>query len=523
MLAMNNNKNLFEILREKRNQIAKENNIKPFVVLHNSVLREVAEIKPSSLEELGRIKGMRGKKLSKYGGFILETLNEFSTNSTPVTSEDRIFSVSEFIDFLNNIISPQRAIVQGEIGQTKFMNGYIFFSLIDKNKEGVLNCFIWRNILDNFGVELKEGLELKVEGFPNIYKRSGRFNFEVGRISLVGEGALRQAYEALKKRLSAAGFFAKERKKPLPKYVERIGLITSSFGDAKNDFLTHLGKFGFKVYFYDVRVEGLYAVDEITSAIRWFNENIFDVEVLVLTRGGGSLESLQTFNSETTAKAIFSSRIPIITGIGHENNETISDLVADIYASTPTDAARILSDHWRHAEDLLSFFETNIVSILKGRYVNMKERLVTFEGNFISIINRGINSKRKEISSLQTRLILSFQRIFDKVKSVERNFLNNWERIRTQILTIGQAVDNQKGILFQETNRWLHSLKTGLLNIEQRLTLSDPIARLKQGYSIALNIGHQVIKSSKQIKVGEELSLKFYEGSAKTRVEERRG
>lgn len=519
---MNNNKNLFELLREKRNQIAKESNIKPFVVLHNSVLREIAETEPSSLEELGKIKGMGGKRLSKYGEFILETLNKFSTNSTPAISEDKIFSVSEFIDYLNSIITPKRAIIQGEIGQIKPMNGYIFFSMIDKNEEGVLNCFVWRNTLDNFGVELKEGLELKVEGFPNIYKRNGRFNFEVERISLVGEGSLKQAFEALKKRLSATGFFAQERKKPVAKYVESIGLITSSFGEAKNDFLTHLGKFGFKIYFYDVRVEGLYAVDEVTSAIHWFNENIFDVEVLVLTRGGGSLESLQPFNSEATAKAIFSSRIPIITGIGHENNETIADLVADVYASTPTDAARILSDPWRQAQDLLSSYETNIVTILKGEYANMEERLTALESNFASAINKVISFKKESIESLQRALILSFHRIIDKIKSTERNFLNNWGNLRTKILTLKQAVSNQENTLLKEVNRWFRMLQMSLDNVEQKLRLSDPTGRLKQGYSIVFNTGNKVIKSSRQIKVNEEIFLKFYEGGAATRVEKKK-
>lgn len=436
--------------------------------------------------------------------------------------EEKVYSVSEFIDFINELLVPKRAIVQGEVNQIKSMNNYTFFTLVDKKEEAVLNCFVWQSKLESFGVELKEGLELKVEGFPKIFKRKGGFNFEVEHIGLVGEGALKQAFEALKKKLTADGYFELERKKPILKYSERIGLITSVYGDAKNDFLTHLGKFGFKIRFYNVRVEGLYAIDEITSAIRWFNENIGDIEALVLTRGGGSLESLQPFNSEGVAKAIFASKIPIITAIGHENNETIADLVADVYASTPTDAARILSDPWRQAHDLLSSYETNIVTTLKGKYVNMEEKLTAFRSNFVSATNKVISFKKERIESLQKVLMLSFHRIIDKIKSTERNFLNNWEKLRTQILTLRQSVGNQENTLFKEINRWFRVLQVSLDNIEQRVRLSDPTGRLKQGYSVVFNIGNKVIKSSRQIKVNEEIFLKFYEGGATTRVEKKK-
>lgn len=517
-----NNQNFYELLRQRRNEVAKEAGIKPYMVLHNSVLSEIAEKKPTTTEELGKIKGMGKKRLERYGGFILETINGSFISLAPKIAEEKVYSVSEFIDFINELLVPKRAIVQGEVNQIKSMNNYTFFTLVDKNEEAVLNCFVWQSKLEGFGVELKEGLELKIEGFPKIFKRKGGFNFEVEHIGLVGEGALKQAFEALKKKLAVDGYFELERKKPIPKYSERIGLITSVYGDAKNDFLTHLGKFGFKIHFYNVRVEGLYAIDEITSAIRWFNENMGDVEALVLTRGGGSLESLQPFNSEAIAKAIFASKIPIITAIGHENNETIADLVADVYASTPTDAARILSDPWRQVQNLLSSYETNIITTLKDKYDNIEEKLTAFGSNFVSAINMVISFRKERVESLQRALILSFYRIIDRIKSTERNFLNNWGRLRAQILTLRQSVGNQENTLFKEVTRWFRVLQVSLDNVEEKLKLSDPTGRLKQGYSIIFNIGNKVIKSSKQINVGEEIILKFYEGGASTRVEKKK-
>lgn len=510
---------LYESLRQKRNELAKQKDVKPFMVLHNKVLQEIAREKPTTLEKLAKVKGMGPKKIAKYGKFILEAINSLSSNATPKTSEEKVFSVGEFIDFLNQILVPQKAIVQGEVGEVKPRNNYTFFKLLDKKEEAVLSCFVWNDRLSRFGIKLKEGLELKVGGYPKLVKSKGYFSFEVEHIGLVGEGALKIAFEELKKKLAAAGFFAPERKKEILPYVEKIGLITSAFADAKTDFLTHLGKFGFKIHFCDVRVEGLYAIDDITSAIRWFNENMLDVEVLVLTRGGGSLENLQAFNSEAVAKAIFGSKIPIITGIGHERDETIADLVADIYASTPTDAARILSDPWRDARFLVTNYEENISSIFTKNCANIGGKLVTFEESFISSFDKFLRLEFEKIRSLQKELNFLFQRVFEIFRKSESTFSHNLEKLEDRISQIFLEVGNTENSIKRETKRWLKSLRECISQIEERLKLADPTYRLKQGYSIVFNKTKQIIKSTKQIKIGESLNLRFYEGSATSRVE----
>jgi exodeoxyribonuclease VII large subunit len=462
----NNYQSLFARLRALRNKIAKQANVKPFMVLHNKVLEAIAEKKPVTYEELSKIKGMGQKRISKYGSTLLEV----------VKNKEKILSVGEYIDLLNQILVPQRAVIKGEVGKISGRGRYLFFTLRDKNEEAVLNCFVWKDTLDNFGIDLKEGVEIKVEGYPKIFKRRGNFNFEVERIGLLGEGYLKQAFEALKKKLAAAGFFAPERKKKVEKYLRTIGLITSKFGDAKNDFLTHLGKFGFKIYFYDVRVEGLYAVDDIFSAIRYFNETLPDTQVLALIRGGGSLESLQAFNSEVVAKAIFASRIPIITGVGHENDETIADLVADIHASTPTDAARILSDPWRNA------------ALLLNQYKN----------------------------SFLDRLYYHYQRTKDKIFFAEKFFGSIFNKYKQKLEVITE-------VFLQDSTRWLKFLQNKLDQLEQILKLSDPRLRLQQGYSIVFNKANQVIKSALQLKIGEFVNLKFYQGEALSKIEKING
>lgn len=516
----NNNQCLYELLRQKRNEIAKEVGLEPFKILHNKHLREIVEKQPKSIEEIASIKGIGIKKALKYGQFILEIIKDLNLSSPVKThKEEKIFSVSEYIDSLNQILTPQTAIIIGEVSNVSPRVNYTFFSLHDKNADALLNCFVWQNRLEEFAVELKEGLELKIAGFPKIYERYGKLTFEVEYLGLIGEGALKIALEKLKKKLEVEGYFALERKKALPKYVTRIGLITSGFGDAKNDFLTHLNKFGLKIYFYDVRVEGLYAVEDITEAIRWFNENLLGVEVLVLTRGGGSLESLQAFNSEAVAKAIFSSKIPIINGVGHENDITIADLVADVRASTPTDAAKILSDPWKNGSKNLSIIGVNIVSLFLS---NLKNYLITIESsekNLYKIAKEILATKLSVLNNLQNNLGYQFGNLLQRVKETQLLFSNNQEILKRLTLGYTKEINSLEQAFSYENKRWLTYFNNKLLNIEQKLNLGSPEIRLKQGYSIILSANKKIVKSCKQIKFGDILNLKFHRGGASSKVE----
>lgn len=509
---------LYEQLRKERNELAQKTGVQPFMVLHNKVLRELAQRQPTTVEELGAIKGMGSKRVTKYGQWILNAINGSISSSISVTPEEKIYSVSEFIDFINELLAPKRAVVQGEVNQIKPMGSYTFFTLLDKDGDAALNCFVWQSKLDSFGIELKEGLELKVEGFPKIYKRGGRFNFEVEHIGLVGKGVVKQAFEILKKKLAAEGYFELKRKKPIPAYAHKIGLITSAHGDAINDFLTHLGKFGLRVCFYDVRVEGLYAVEEVTSAIRWYNENMGDIEVLVLTRGGGSLESLQPFNSEAVAKAIFGSRIPIISGVGHENDVTIADLVADVRASTPTHAARILSDPWQGSEVFLTNAQRNILSVITKTIEDLNGKVLRLEETILWAQTAMLGRYFQKTETLQTVLGLQFQKLISQIKQAQSRFISNYGRLQDIWFRYKNAVDSQGKMLTNENTRWLRFWGENIKSMEQKLQLASPELRLKQGYSIIQDEKHTIIKNSRQVRVGDLLTLKFHQGGALSTV-----
>lgn len=471
---------LFEELRLWRNTVAETMHREPYMVLQNSVLLEIATKQPTSLAELRKLRGMGDAKVSQFGYDILAIVKgEVELPPAPPASSDplseTVYTVSDLIESINRLLSFQQVVVQGEIGSIDMRGRYTFFTLLDPQENALINCFVWEDKLRSQGVELTEGMTVQVAGHPNIYKRTGRLTFEVGRVSLIGEGALKIAFERLKARLEGLGYFDIEQKKPLPPYIRRIGLITSSYADARKDFLTHLGNFGFYIDFYHIRVEGLYAVDDIKQAISWFNKQPRPVDVIVLTRGGGSLDSMQAFNNEDVASALFASKIPVLTGIGHENDLSIADLVADRFASTPTDAGRILSEDWRRLAELLSGYETFFTSRVGGLMALTSERLSVLGEKLTRLFTITCAAYAKQLLDLKQEFTISL-------------------------------------------NRTLFQTEQKILASENLLKAHDPLHRLRQGYSIVRNDHGNVVKSSRSLTKGDKVHILFGDGSADTEI-----
>lgn len=262
----------------------------------------------------------------------------------------RALTVSEFLKGTNDVLASVPALVEGELsGFSLRQERWAFFSL--KDEDSVVECFMpaWK-----LRHEVADGMLVRVAGVPQVYAKSGRFRIVVEAMEPVGEGSLKQAFELLKQKLEREGLFAPGRKRALPRFPETIGLIASRESAAYTDFVRILkDRWGStSVLHVEVPVQGDQAVAAIVRAFRWFavQHGISDLRfqipnVLVLIRGGGSLEDLQAFNSEEVARAIFASPIPVVVGVGHERDVSIADLVADVRASTPSNAAeRVVPD-----------------------------------------------------------------------------------------------------------------------------------------------------------------------------------
>ncbi|MEZ6255163.1 MAG: exodeoxyribonuclease VII large subunit [Patescibacteria group bacterium] len=384
-------------------------------------------------------------------------------------------TVGQYLDNVNEILKQIPTSITGEVTEFTDRGNTIFFTLSDKNEQAILSCLIWKFKFNKLGITLEEGMEVKITGTANMYKPSGRFSFVADTIVPQGEGALKKAYEQLKLKLTEKGYFDASRKRELPNYIEHVGLITADKSDAKKDFETHLGKYGYKIYFQDVRVEGVNAIDNVVNAITSLNQSTYPIEVIVLTRGGGSLESLQAFNSEAVAKAIYGSKIPVISAIGHENDISISDLVADIRASTPTDAGKIISADWREAQ----------------------EKLATYQNNFVYFFqNNQIDKAKQATTGLITSVVILGQTVEVYKNKLQYNMLN----------------------MFRLSDLWTVKFVKELEANQKLLAANDPLLKLQQGYSITRDLKGNIIRNAKTIKEGEQIETQLGEGMLKSVV-----
>lgn len=485
-------KNLLEKLKQWQSDRARRDNVEAYRVLPYSALEEIARREPKTPEELLEIKGIKEKKLARYGKEILNIvsgglsltttyksddqgnlLQDKKEDQVAARDEDKIFEVGEYLDFLNAKLLEAEAKIKGEVSSVENRGNYVFFGIKDKAGESLLNCFIWGNDYEISGVELEEGMEVVIWGFPNVYKPSGRLSFQTKLIEIVGEGALKKAYDELKKKLESEGLFAPERKKPIPDFSHRIGLITSHQGAAIGDFTSNLGSYGFQIKFYDSRVEGKQAVFDLVKAVKWFGKNMPDLDAVVLIRGGGSLESLQAFNTEVLVREIANSKIPVLAGIGHEKDISLAALAADKMVSTPTGAAVEISRSWDEAASKVSEAERNLLSYLS--------------------------------------------RVFERFEKAKQSLHREAEKIGQAIFygkdKIGASLKN----IYAAFSRLLSDIKEQIKNAEDQIRLNNPERQLKLGYSL-VSLGGKIVRSVKNVEVGDEVDIKVSDGELKSKI-----
>lgn len=254
---------------------------------------------------------------------------------------EQVYSVSDFQAVCNQILETAftGVIVEGEIASFKVNQGkYVFFDL--KDDQSSVACFMMKYALR---FPLEDGMKVRVRAMPKL-TNWGKFSLTVQAIMPVGEGSLKKSFELLKKKLAAEGLFATEKKRPLPVQIARIGVISSTQAAGYADFCKILNERwgGLKILTAHTQVQGMVAADQIIRALNYFNER-GEVDVIAIIRGGGSADDLAVFNDEALVRAVAASKIPVITGIGHEVDESLCDLAADVVASTPSNAAQMLT------------------------------------------------------------------------------------------------------------------------------------------------------------------------------------
>ena len=492
---------LFSKLKEWRKDTAQKEGVELYRILPNKVLEGITRLKPKTKEELLDIKGIREKKFEKYGKDILALINDKNDGvilksvkqDEQEQSESNAYSVSSYLNLLNDQLQLQQARIQGEISSLDIRENYLFFSLKDKKDESVLSCFMWSNNYELCGIDLETGMEVIIEGFPEIYKPSCRLSLKVSTVELVGEGVLKKAYDKLKKKFDQEGLFAEERKKSLPDFPQKIGLITSKSGAVIHDFSTNLGQYGYQIKFVNSRVEGQTAVHDLISAINYFENK--DIDVLVIIRGGGSLESLQAFNNEVLVRKIITLNMPVICGIGHEKDVPLASLVADLMVSTPTAVTVVLNKSWDKALNRIQIFERDLIYKYQETLSVEKHRLGTITGDL------------KQKSTF----------IFKKFELLKVQLNNELVNLGHILKDANVALNNFSKLLIANFKRNFSQFEDYLNSTEKRLKTVNPLRQLKLGYSIT-RIKGVVVRSIKQVNQGEKLDIQVADGKIESQV-----
>ncbi|MBQ5954961.1 MAG: exodeoxyribonuclease VII large subunit [Firmicutes bacterium] len=284
----------------------------------------------------------------------------------------RPITVTQLNDYIARVFDSDTLLmnvaVTGEISNLKYhSSGHVYFSLNDENSK--VNCFLPSSYVKNLSYELGDGLEITASGKVNVYRRGGYYSLFVRSIQVAGEGNLSMAFQLMKEKLEKEGLFDPAHKRPIPAFPHKIGILTSSTGAAVKDIVKIIRSKNelVDILIFPVQVQGEGAAQNIAETLKFVNDNYDDIDTLIVGRGGGSQEDLWAFNEEVLARAIYDSRIPVISAVGHEIDFSISDFVADLRAETPTAAADIAVPDIGELVERLNKFSDEMLIHLKNK------------------------------------------------------------------------------------------------------------------------------------------------------------
>jgi exodeoxyribonuclease VII large subunit len=400
----------------------------------------------------------------------------------------KVLSVGELTRSLKEIVETAYACVwvEGEVSNlARPSSGHQYLTL--KDDEAPIRAVIYRAVALRMRFDLRDGMRIIVRGRLTLYMPRGEYQLLIEEVHPKGIGPLELAFRQLKEKLSVRGYFEPARKKPLPRIPRRVVLITSGTGSAVRDMLEILSRRwpAVEVWICPVRVQGEGAAAEIADALGFVNRlrpaDGVGIEVLILGRGGGSLEDLWPFNEECVAQAIFESRIPVVTGIGHEDDLTIADMVADCRALTPSEAAeRIVPDR-----------------------AKVLEWLGDLEGRLLALLNRRVEQLRFRVDDLANRGV----------------FRNPLERIRNEERRLDDLVDRMRRAIQKRAERSQQKLET----LAAQLDTLSPLNVLNRGYSLtSLETNRELVRSSEGVRIGQRIVTRLRHGQIISRVEETR-
>ena len=390
--------------------------------------------------------------------------------------------------------------VIGEVSNFKrHGSGHVYFSL--KDEASRVDCFLPAGVYGGLGFRLADGVEAVAEGYVNVYEKGGRYSLTVRRITEAGQGDLALAFERLKQKLSEKGYFDEAAKKPLPAFPLSIAIVTSETGAAVNDMVKIITSRNnvVDILIFPTLVQGEGAADMIAGRIRQVNADYADTDVIIVGRGGGSSEDLAAFNEEAVADAIYGSRIPVISAVGHETDFTIADFVADRRAETPTAAAALAApDTWELAEDV-------------------EEVFAQVRGCMTALVSRsGLRLRANNMDALLGRLksgISERAMHADALKASIQGAARMKAGRGAELSSIKASICN---IVHGRAERAAYRVRLQA----EKLEVLDPLRVLSRGYAIIEDQGGRAVSRAAELQPGQKISARFADGRAAAAVED---
>ncbi len=409
--------------------------------------------------------------------------------------DEPIYSVSEFVDAMRMMLADMTVKVRGEVSNFHLNQGrLVFFDL--KDTASYISCFMMAFSLD---VALEDGMEIVVTASPSLFKKSGKFHLAIKKIELVGVGALQKEYERLRNQLEKEGLFDASHKRPLPKFPEHVAVLTSLDSAALTDVkrvLANRWPYA-QVSVFPMGVQGKEAIPGILRAVQWVNQEAEMIDTAILTRGGGSLEDLQAFNSEEVCRAVFACKVPTVTGVGHERDETLVEYVADVRAATPSNAAELAVPHHDDVMYVLNQLSDRGARALTTSLHIEKERF------------------RDAVNHMEQRIRLPVQRL----RLILADFPHAVARFSEQLKRQRQEIVIGETSIYEKLERKLDMEQQKVLHTTELLTSLSPLRVLERGYSVTTAENGRVVRDVSQLSKGDSVSTTLAKGRFRSVVQ----
>ena len=447
-------------------------------------------------------------------GFVFET---------PRAETRRIWKVADLVGEVRTHIEREYADlwVEGEISNLRpAPSGHIYFTL--KDGDAQLPTVLFRRQASLLRFRPEDGLQVLVRGKVSVYEQRGQMQIVAGFMEPVGAGSLQVAFEQLKTQLQQEGLFDQERKKPLPAFPRCVGIVTSPGGAVIRDFLNVANRrhAALDVLLYPALVQGETAAAEIAAGIAYFNRTR-NVDVIVIARGGGSLEDLAPFNSELLSRAIAASEIPIVSAVGHETDFTITDFVADLRAPTPSAAAEIITGVLHKVEDHVEQLTLRLQRACRYRLMQARESFaqLSVEASFARL--RGSFGRRQQrVDELRFRMEAAWN-VVNRSASEQLHLLT--ARLLRQDATHRLQLLSERLLILE--SRLIRSLKSQIQNhavrlqgLKRQLNALSPLAVLNRGYALVFDENGSLVKKASSLTPNQRLVTRLAEGSIESRL-----